>query len=251
MRAFNVEFYKESPHRLIEEIETAFNARFSYVLSANLSQLVCLNQHGDLQQAYAKASHCVCDSAAMLSFFKLCKSELPQVVPMRELAETFLEKAAMNDWPVTVIGCEPRIVRILRRRYPSVTLNHHYPPIPHMHNREVQEGCLRFISEHPAPIVLFCLPCPAQELLAMQTRDRGSIEGVGLCLGNALDSLIEEQEPAPAWMHTFKLERLHASARSLNCSATDLLRFAPIVVRQYWANRSEQSLAKQTAAPHD
>lgn len=251
MRAFNVEFYKESQFRLVEEIEAAFNARFSYVLPANLSQLVCLNQHAELQQAYAKASHCVCDSTAMLSFFKLCKSELPEVISMRKLAETFLEKAVQNDWPVTIIGCEPRIVRILRRRYPTVTLNHHYPPIPHMQNKEVQEGCHKFISEHPAPIVLFCLPCPAQELLAMQTRDRGSIEGVGLCLGNALDSLVEEQEPVPAWMQTLKLERLHETARSLNCSVTDLLRFAPIAARQYWSNRSEQDVVKPTAAPHD
>ncbi|SDS53371.1 UDP-N-acetyl-D-mannosaminuronic acid transferase, WecB/TagA/CpsF family [Halopseudomonas xinjiangensis] len=251
MRAFNVEFYKESQQRLVEEIEAAFGARFSYVLPANLSQLVCLNQHAELQQAYAKASHCVCESAALAPVFKLCKRELPEVIPMRDLAETFLEKAAQHDWPVTIIGCEPRIVRMLRRRYPTVTLNHHYPPIPHMHNRDVLEACLKFISEHPAPIALFSLPYPAQELLAMQTRDRGSIEGVGLCVGNALERLVEEEEPAPAWVQTLKLDRLHSSARSLDCSVTELLRFAPIAARQYWASRAEATASEPTTAPHD
>jgi len=251
VRAFNVNFYKDSQHSLVDDIETGIGARFSYVLPANLSQLVCLNEHGELQQAYAKASHCVCESAALLPFFKLCKRELPEVISMADLAETFLGKAAQHGWPLTIIGCEPRIVRMLRRRYPTLTLNHHYPPIPHMHNRDVLEACLKFISDHPAPIVLFSLPCPAQELLAMQTRDRGSIEGVGLCVGSALERLVEEQEPAPAWVQKLKLDRLHSSARSLDCSVTELLRFAPIAARQYWSSRAEQGASKPTAAPHD
>lgn len=251
MRAFNVEFYKESKNKLVEDTEAAVNARFSYIVSASFSQLVCLNQHPDLQQAYAKASHCVCDSTALLPFFRWCRQAPPEIIEMQDLAETFFETAAQRGWPLTIIGCEPRIVRILRRRYPAVMVNHYYPSIAHIDNRDVQEGCLKYISDHPAPIVLFSLPCPAQELLAMQTRDRGSIEGVGICVGNALERMVEADEPPPTWVQTFKLDRLHASVRSLDCTVTDLLRFAPIAARQYWTSRAEQRASKQPAAPHD
>ena len=251
MRAFNVDFYKEAQNRLVDDIEAAASSRFSYVLAANFSQLVCLNQHPELQQAYAKASHCICDNPALLPAFKLCKRDVPAVIPLRDLAETFLTRASQQGRPITIVGGEPRLVRILRRRYPGVTINHHYPPVAHMHIPDVQEACLRFISEHPAPIVLFSLPCPAQELLAMQARDRGSIEGVGLCVGQALERLVEDEEPAPAWVQTLRLGRLHAKAQALDCSITDLLRFAPIAARQYWVSRAEQGAAKQPVSPQD
>lgn len=255
MKAFNVEFYEGSKSQLVEEIESAAAKRFSFVISTDIGQVVQLQHNQPLQQAYGKAAHRICATDVIRPAFELCKVPAPEVITTQALSHALLENAQAHGRSVCVLGCDPRCMRLLKRRYPDISFHHHYPPVAFIDNPDVAQACLDFAAQHPADIVFIALGSPAQETLAMQLFERTDLHGVGVCVGNALEVIAETPEPAAAWLQRLKLDRLTASVRNLRrsagCSAAEALRFVPIVVRQVIQERQARKRLEQAAAPNE
>lgn len=255
MKAFNIEFYDGSRSQLIEEIQGAAAKRFSYVVWADVGQVVRAQQNAQLQQACARAAHRICATEVLHPAFELCKVSVPEAIVTTELSQTLLKNAEAQGHAVCVLGCDPRCMRLLKRRYPNIVFHHHYPPVAFIDNPDVAQACMDFAVDHPAAIVFIALGSPAQETLAMQLLDQPAMRGVGLCVGDALERIAETQEPAAGWRQRLKLDQLTASIRdthrSAGCSAIEALRFVPLVVKQAIHERQARKRLEQAAAPNE
>lgn len=254
MKALNVEFYEGSRSQLIEEIEHAAAKRFSFVVSADVGHIVRVRHDEHLQQVYARAAHRVCATDVLQPAFAFCGVSAPETITTTALSQALLKLAQTQRRTVCVLGCEPRCMRLLKRRYPDIVFHHHYPPVAFIDNPDVAQACIDFALRHPAGILFIALASPAQEILAMRLQDQPAMRGVGLCVGDALQVIAETQEPAAGWQHRLKFDQLAASIRdthrSAGCSAFEALRFVPLVVRQAMQERQARKRMAQAAAPN-
>lgn len=251
MKAFNIEFYEGSKCQLVEELMQAATRQFSYVVSTHVGHVVQLKNNELLQQAYANAAYRVCATRVLSPVFQLCKVTAPATVTTAELSQALLEHAQAHGRTVCVLGCDPRCIRLLKRNYPAIAFQHHYPPIAFIDNPDVAQACLDFVVQHPADIIFFALGTPVQEALAMQLLGRTEMHGVGVCVGDALERFAETDEPASAWVQRLKLDQLAASFRgmreSAGCSTTEALRFVLIVANQVLHERQARKQPEQAA----
>ena len=67
-----------------------------------------------------------------------------------------------------------------------------------LHNDDAMAAALEFVESHPAEYILLCCGSPQQELIAHRCRERGIAQGTALCIGAAVDFLVQRKQRAPA-----------------------------------------------------
>jgi len=182
-------------------------APFAYAVTPNADHLQRLRRLPALWPVYDTAalrlfdSHCLAHAAAALGL------AAPQVVTGADLVAALLPRLA--GMRVAVVGMSAAALAALAARHPAVTFHHHAPPMALLHNPAAFRAARDFVLETAAPVTLFALGAPVQELLAYAVARAPNATGLGLCVGAALDFAAGVTPRAPCWMRQAGLEWLH------------------------------------------
>ncbi|MEM7728541.1 MAG: WecB/TagA/CpsF family glycosyltransferase [Pseudomonadota bacterium] len=182
---------------------------FRYVVTPNVDHLVRLSREPEVYRPlYDSSWLSVCDSRILEAMAKM--SGLPlSVVPGSDLTQQLFDNVITADDPITVIGADEEIVRIVKERYGLDRVHHYEPPMGLRHKPDEIAACARFIAEHPARYVFICVGSPQQEMIAKACVERGDCVGLGLCVGASLDFIGGRVARAPKWMQRIRMEWLH------------------------------------------
>jgi N-acetylglucosaminyldiphosphoundecaprenol N-acetyl-beta-D-mannosaminyltransferase len=180
--------------------------------------LVRLAKDPALTAVYQRALLRVMDSRVVLGAATLLGLAKPSLVPGSDLTAELLTKHLQPGDRVTVIGLWPRDLPLLRRRFPSNPIAHHFPPPGFERDEEAFQTAIAFVEANPARYYVFACGMPRQELLGDRLLARGRLCGTALCVGSALEFLIGAQQRAPVRMQKAGLEwlfRLYREPRRL------------------------------------
>lgn len=235
MKGFNILFYTGSKENLLSQILPACQQPFTFIVTPNVNHIVQLENDQQLIDAYAMASYRICDSRVLLPMLKLFGVRPAEAIPGSTLTDDLMGIAAARQWTITVVGCEPENMALLREKYPSITFHHYYPPMGFIKDESEVRRCIDFVVTHPTYLVVFALGCPTQEIMAARVFETGQATGVGLCVGGSLNFLSGSVKRAPEWVQNLSLEWLHRVGtepkRLLPRYAHDARHFIPILIK--------------------
>lgn len=237
MAAFDIDFYTGSKDELLDAIVAAGQQPYRYIVTPNVNHVVLLERDAELRQAYAEASHRVCDSRVLYPLLKALKVPVQEPIPGSTLTAELLELAERQGWSVSVIGCAASDVEVLRQRYGHVTFHHHNPPFGFIDDAEAVQACVDFVAAHPAELNVLSVGAPRQERLALIIQQSGRARGVGLCVGGSLHFLSGRVPRAPEWIQRLSLEWLYRICQEPKRLTTrylvDGLRVVPLILKQF------------------
>jgi len=184
---------------------------YGYVVTPNAHHVVTVHDNpGELIPVYRDAWLTVCDSQILRALAALNRISLPLVTGSDLVAALLAnqndEASSSGRKRILVVGPDKTAERQLHARYPH--LNIEVMPAPaqlalHADRRlQVARACV----ERQWDILLLCVGCPTQELIANQIGKLGRKSGVALCVGAAIDFLIGRHVRAPRWMQNAGLE---------------------------------------------
>jgi N-acetylglucosaminyldiphosphoundecaprenol N-acetyl-beta-D-mannosaminyltransferase len=186
-------------------------APYRYVVTPNAFHVVAAHEHPDrLLPVYRSAWLSLCDSRIVSGLAAIAGRSLP-LVTGSDVVATLLGE--LNDRPaidgrrrLLVVGPGAAAELALRARYRH--LNVEVLPVPHGlgQSADLRLGVARACVERPWDILLLCVGCPAQELIARLIAQLGRRSGVALCVGAAIDFLTGRQRRAPLWLQRLSLE---------------------------------------------
>jgi exopolysaccharide biosynthesis WecB/TagA/CpsF family protein len=191
-------------------IETA-RGPYRYVVTPNAYHVVAAHDEPErLLPLYRSAWMSLCDSRIVRGLAALTGRSLPLVtgsdmVP-KLLAELNARPAAAEPRRILVVGPDRATGLALRARYRD--LNVEILPVPSGlgQSADLRLAVAHACVERPWDILLLCVGCPAQELIARLISQLGRPSGIALCVGASIDFLTGRQTRAPLWLQKLSLE---------------------------------------------
>lgn len=179
---------------------------FAFVVTPNVDHVVTVynREHPALDEVYQKAGLVLCDSR-VLSFAGRTLGVFLSPCPGSDLTASLFTEP-MEGLTLGVMGPSASEFDILAARYPEASLT--FIPTPkHLQRGSYEwERCLDEVSAAPWDILLICISFPKQEFLALDLKNRGHPNGVGLCVGASVDFLTGKAARAPRMFQKFGLE---------------------------------------------
>ena len=187
---------------------------FVYVLTPNAQHMVKLAQgQSGLRRAYAKAWLTLSDGQVVRRLSRLLLGQALPHASGSDLTAELLRHRIRPDDAVTVIGGGPVLEAALIERFGLQRLAIHDPPYGFINDPVAVEACLDFLAAHPARYVFFAVGSPQSEMLARAAADRGTLRGVGLCIGSSLLFAVGLVKRAPRWIQQAGLEGIYRLAQ--------------------------------------
>ena len=220
--------------------------RFGYVVTPNAQHVVAVHANaGALAPIYRNAWLSLCDSQIVRGLAMLEGLSLPLVtgsdlVPLllaRQDAAPLAERRR-----ILVVGPDLDVERTLRARYPNALIE--VLPAPHGLARrgdirvEVAAACMA----REWDILLLCVGCPAQEMIAALIAERARGTGLVLCVGAAIDFIIGRRTRAPRFIRRLGLEWAYRLAREPGRLWRRYLVESPKIIRIFLAARAARAL---------
>ncbi|HEY2227317.1 MAG TPA: WecB/TagA/CpsF family glycosyltransferase [Xanthobacteraceae bacterium] len=222
-------------------IETA-RGPYRYVVTPNAYHVAAAHDEPErLLPLYRGAWMSLCDSRIVRGLAALTGRSLPLVtgsdlVPML-LAELDARPAAADARRVLVVGPDRGTELALRAHYRC--LNIQILPAP---SGLGESADLRLAVAHACvnrrwDILLLCVGCPAQELIARLIAQLGRPSGIALCVGASIDFLTGRQTRAPLWLQKLSLEWAYRLALEPRRLWRRYLIESPKILRIFFATR--------------
>jgi N-acetylglucosaminyldiphosphoundecaprenol N-acetyl-beta-D-mannosaminyltransferase len=214
-------------------------APFRYVVTPNSYHVVMVhNDPARLLPIYRKAWLSLCDSRILHILARFDRHSIP-AVPGSDLVAALMaelnRRSPLSELRrVLIVGPPSGAEELLRKAYPNVILEILSAPTGLGEDAalrlEVAQNCLNRSWE----ILLLCVGCPAQELIAYELAGLGCSSGIALCVGAAIDFLTGVRVRAPIWMQRLCLEWAHRLAQEPNRLWRRYLLESPKVLRIFW-----------------
>ena len=191
----------------------ATSQRFTYVVTPNVDHVVKL--HGDddapwradFHRAYTAAERVYCDSRILALLADRRGIPLPVVAGSDLTAHLFAQVFAPTH-RIAVIGGSAEMIAALLARFPTLSIQHHEPPMGLLANPSAQAQVVDFVRTAQADFTLFAIGAPQSEIIALRCLEDGGCRGVALCIGASIEFIIGAKQRAPLWMQRMKLEWL-------------------------------------------
>jgi N-acetylglucosaminyldiphosphoundecaprenol N-acetyl-beta-D-mannosaminyltransferase len=184
-------------------------APFRYVVTPNAYHVVAVHDDpGRLLPIYRRAWLSLCDSQIIRALARLKGRSLP-LVTGSDLVAALLSALNMEQYPVRrllVVGPPRGTEAALRKAYPNLTFDVMPATGGLAHDADARLAVTRACMNRPWDILLLCVGCPAQELIAQQLVELGCTAGIALCVGAAIDFLTGVRHRAPLWVQKLGLE---------------------------------------------
>jgi N-acetylglucosaminyldiphosphoundecaprenol N-acetyl-beta-D-mannosaminyltransferase len=205
-----------SPAQALDLILSRHGAPYRYVVTPNAYHVVTAHdQPARLLPIYRDTWLSLCDSRIVRVLARLENRALPLVTGSDLVAELLstlncLElssKSASSKPPrLLIVGPQRTVGRALHDAYPDLRFSILTAPAGLGKYPQLRHAIARACLDLEWDILLLCVGCPAQELIARQLGQLGRTNGVALCVGASIDFLTGPRGRAPRWMQKLSLE---------------------------------------------
>lgn len=210
-----------SPPDVIETIRLRrADQTFRYVVTASAGHIAQLSRNPELRPAHDGAWLRLCDSHAVRTLGRLLGIDLP-CLPRTDLMARILQEVQEAGDRVAVVGASDATIAALRSRYPriDVVARRSAPDAPACGPAvaEAVESCVRSKARY----LLLVGDASRAELLAQAISARPDATGTALCIGDALEALLDRPTPARGLRPT--LEWIHGLAGLASLAAREMI----------------------------
>jgi N-acetylglucosaminyldiphosphoundecaprenol N-acetyl-beta-D-mannosaminyltransferase len=205
-----------SPAQALDLILSRRGAPYRYVVTPNAYHVVTAhNQPGRLLPIYRDAWLSLCDSRIVRALARLENRALPLITGSDLVAELLatlnsleLSSTSAPSRPprLLIVGPQRTVGRALHDAYPDLRFSILTAPAGLGKYPQLRRAIARACLDLEWDILLLCVGCPAQELIARQLGQLGRTNGVALCVGASIDFLTGPRGRAPRWMQKLGLE---------------------------------------------
>jgi N-acetylglucosaminyldiphosphoundecaprenol N-acetyl-beta-D-mannosaminyltransferase len=229
----------EVVHALVENT----GAPFRYVVTPNAFHVVAAHDAPDwLLPVHRGAWLSLCDSRIIRALAKLDRRPLP-LVTGSDLVAALLGVLNARHRSVTsirllIVGPSRPAEAVLRARYPGVNFEVIPAPGGLAQSADLRGAIARACLNRPWDILLLCVGCPQQELIAHELAILGCKSGVALCVGASIDFLTGVAVRAPLWMQKMGMEWAYRLAREPQRLWRRYLIESPKILRIFMTERS-------------
>ena len=217
-------------------------ALYGYVVTPNVDHMVRLHRsraHAELWKYYESAALVVNDSAVLSRLARWDGVALPRC-PGSDLTEYLFRQVLKPGDAITIIGGSEATLASLERRFPSIIMHHHNPPMGFADHSDAVQACIDFIRRHHSRFILLAVGAPRQEMLAYRLRRYQDVRGWALCIGASLDFMTGAQSRAPLWMQRAGIEWLYRLVRHPRRLARRYLWDGPRILVFWWRCRARK-----------
>ena len=184
---------------------------FAYVVTPNAPHIVMVHRQPQLLSAvYRGAWLSLCDSQIVRRLAALQGLALPLVTGSDLVAALLAEQDAPappgGRKRLLIVGPDASTERALRARYPQLHATVLGAPMGLAQNAALRQDIAQDCMRRDWDILLLCVGCPAQELIASDIARRGGHAGVALCVGASIDFLTGRSSRAPRLLQALGLE---------------------------------------------
>ncbi len=184
---------------------------YRYVVTPNAYHVAAVHDEpARLLPIYRGAWLSLCDSRILRALARLEGRTLPLVTGSDLVAALFfalnISDVESHQRRLLIVGPPPDAATALRAAYPRLEFDILPAPAGLASNAELPLVVARACVEKSWDILLLCVGCPAQELIARQIGELGRSTGVALCVGAAIDFLSGSRVRAPLWLRKLSLE---------------------------------------------
>jgi len=214
-------FSLSSGAQVLDLILASRGAPYRYVVTPNAFHIVTAHdQPGRLLPIYRDAWLSLCDSRIVRALARLDNRALP-LVTGSDLVAALLStvnriepssqrasaKSSRSKPPrLLIVGPQRTAGRALHDAYPELRFSILPAPAGLAKYPQLRHAIARACRDLDWDILLLCVGCPAQELIAHELGQLGRAEGVALCVGASIDFLTGPLGRAPRWVQRLNLE---------------------------------------------
>jgi len=231
---------------VIALIAEGCGAPYRYAVTPNAYHVVTVHEAPErLLPVYHGAWLSLCDSRILRALARLDGCSLP-LVTGSDLVAALLAALNAPDRQRTprrllVVGPPREQVAALRETYANLTFDVLPAPAGLAGDAVARQAVARACVERSWDILLLCVGCPAQELIARQIAELGRTSGIALCVGAAIDFLTGSRVRAPRWVQKLGLEWAYRLAQEPGRLWRRYLVESPKILRIFMATRSPRS----------
>jgi exopolysaccharide biosynthesis WecB/TagA/CpsF family protein len=183
---------------------------YAYVVTPNAPHVVTVHRQPELFPVYRGAWLSLCDSQVVRRLAGLRGLSLP-LVTGSDLVAALLDAQNAPSPPegrkrILVFGPDQEIERTLRMRYPHADIAVLGGSKGLGQSAQLRIEAARACLAREWDILLLCVGCPAQELIADELRRQGCGRGIALCVGASIDFIVGRSVRAPKVLSRLGLE---------------------------------------------
>jgi exopolysaccharide biosynthesis WecB/TagA/CpsF family protein len=218
---------------------------FQYVVTPNAYHIALIHDEpARMLPVYSGAWLSLCDSRILRGLAAIDGRTLP-LVTGSDLVEALLSTLNRRDVTslpqrVLVVGSDHGAEPKLRKAYPNVAIEVLAAPKNLEHDSAERLAVARACMDRHWDILLLCVGCPAQELIAHQLAVLGHSSGIALCVGASVDFLTGARIRAPRWVQALSLEWAYRLAQEPGRLWHRYLVESPKILRIYLKTRSSR-----------
>lgn len=209
---------------------------FAYVVTPNVDHRVRLERQPEYSELYDEAGLLLNDSRILETLAGRDGVSLP-ASPGADVVEALLTDHIRTDETFTVIGSSKDDIQILKDRFGFTDIRWYDAPMGLRSNPDAVAECAKFMANNPARFHFLCVGSPQQEMVALAAKQRGDVQGIGLCCGASLDFLTGKTARAPEWMRKNRLEWMYRLASEPKRLAKRYLIDGPAIFKIWRAYR--------------
>lgn len=218
-------------------------APYRYVVTPNAYHVASAHDEpARLLPVYRGAWLSLCDSRIIRALAKFDRRKLPLVTGSdliaALLARLNTQHCRSRPLRLLIVGPPRSAAAALRAAYPHVTFDILPAPAGLARNADLRLAVARACMSRGWDIMLLCVGCPAQELIARQLAWLGCKSGVALCVGASIDFLTGTRKRAPLWMQKLSLEWAYRLLQEPTRLWRRYLVESPKILRVFIATRS-------------
>jgi exopolysaccharide biosynthesis WecB/TagA/CpsF family protein len=218
-------------------------APYRYVVTPNAYHVVTVHDAPtQLLPVYQSAWLSLCDSRIVQALARFDRLPLPLVTGSDLIAALLaalnVSESAHTPRRILVVGPPRETGQVLRRTYPKLDIDIMPAPNSLSQRAERRLAVARACANRSWDILLLCVGCPAQELIAKDIAELGCKSGIALCVGASIDFITGKSVRAPAWLQQLKLEWAYRLIREPGRMWRRYLLESPKIFRIFMAKRT-------------
>jgi N-acetylglucosaminyldiphosphoundecaprenol N-acetyl-beta-D-mannosaminyltransferase len=244
--------------QVLDLILASRGAPYRYVVTPNAFHIVTAHdQPGRLLPIYRDAWFSLCDSRIVRALARLDNRALPLVTGSDLVAallstvnriEPSTQPASAKSFRskpprLLIVGPQRTVGRALHDAYPELRFSILPAPAGLAKYPQLRHAIARACRDLDWDILLLCVGCPAQELIARELGQLGRAEGVALCVGASIDFLTGPLGRAPRWVQRLNLEGAYRLMQEPRRLWRRYLVDSPKIIRIFMATRAARAMS--------